>query len=449
MFRKWPFFQRLLSWTKPYAPEERGTRFYQRYDWNSLIGEEDGLRAIQPGLMDGTSYFPARAEMEQNLVTFAREARLQVRYGCRWTGTRRDDRGFVLETTDGEYRCRVPVFAFGIAEPWKPDIPGMEGVPHYADTRAPETYAGKKILIIGKEVSAFELANGFLPWAKQIALASPRPVALSVVTRSLVGVRARYVQPYEDHVLGGGVVLANASIDGIDRNGSGYRVRTSRSDGGGALVFEVDDVIATTGFTPPLGDLPELGVPVAGRERIPSQTPLFESIGVPDLYFAGTVTRGAPGLKKHGLPSSSGAVHGHRYNARILARHIAQKYFSVDPARPTLQAGAVLSYLLTELTRAPELWHQKSYLARTILTDPARGIIDDGILPLQLFVDADGPDGVAVAIEANATGEIYPAVYVRKNNAITEHLLPSNPLLDFETAEHRNQLADALRPLGL
>ena len=449
MFRKWPFFQRLLSWTKPYAPEQRGTRYYERYDWNSLIAEEDRLRAIQPGLMDGSSYFPARAEMEQNLATFARDGGLAIRYGCRWTGTRRDEQGFVLETSDGEYRCRVAVFAFGISQPWKPDIPGMANVPHYADTRAPESYAGKRILIIGKEVSAFELANGFLPWAKQIVLASPRPVALSVVTKSLVGVRARYVQPYEDNALGGGVVLANASIDGVDRIAGGFRVRTARSDGGGALVFEVDDVIATTGFTPPLGDLPELGVPVAGRERIPSQTPLFESIGVPDLYFAGTATRGAPGLKKHGLPSSSGAVHGHRYNARILARHIAQKYFATDPARPTLEAGAVLPYLLAELTRAPELWHQKSYLSRTILTDPARGIIDDGILPLQLFVDSDGPDGVAVAVEANAAGDIYPAVYVRKNNAITEHLLPTNPLLDFETAEHRKQLADALGPLHL
>ena len=449
MFRRWPFFQRLLSWTKPYAPEERGSRYYERYDWNSLIGEEDRLRAIQPGLMDGSSYFPARAEMEQNLQTFAREAGLQIRQDCRWTATRRDDKGFVLETTDGEYRSKVVVFAFGIAQPWKPPIPGIAEVGHYADTRAPETYAGKRILIIGKEVSAFELANGFLPWAKQIVLASPRPVALSVVTRSLVGVRARYVQPYEDNVLGGGVLLVNASIDGVDRTPTGFRVRTSRSDGGGALVFEVDDVIATTGFTPPLGDLEAFGVPVAGRERIPSQTPLFESIGVPDMYFAGTATRGAPGLKKHGLPSSSGAVHGHRYNARILARHLAQKYFAIDPDRPQLKADDLLTYLLAEVTRAPELWHQKSYLARTVLADPTRGLIDDGILPLQLFVDVNGPDGVAVTIEANPAGEIYPAIYVRRNNAITEHLLPSSPLLDFETAEHRKQLADALAPLGL
>ena len=37
MFRRFPFFQRLLSWTKPYAAVPRGTRAYERYDWNSLL----------------------------------------------------------------------------------------------------------------------------------------------------------------------------------------------------------------------------------------------------------------------------------------------------------------------------------------------------------------------------------------------------------------------------
>ena len=168
---------------------------------------------------------------------------------------------------------------------------------------------------------------------------------------------------------------------------------------------------------------------------------------MPDLYFAGTVTQGAPGLKKHGLPSSSGGVGGHRYNGRVLARHIAAKYLGIDPARPSLQADAVVSYLLSEVTRAPELWLQKSYLARVVLADPARGIVDDGILPLQHFVDSGGADGVAAAVEANPKGENYAAIYVRRANAIAEHLLPTNPLLDFETAEHRAQLAAALAPI--
>ena len=109
-----------------------------------------------------------------------------------------------------------------------------------------------------------------------------------------------------------------------------------------------------------------------------------------------------------------------------------------------LKREDVLGYLLSEITRAPELWHQKSYLARSVLFDAQRGIIDDGIVPLQQFADSGGADGVAVAVEANTNGEIYPAVYVRKDNVVTENLLPQNPLLDFETAEHRAQLTAAL-----
>ena len=52
MFRRWPFFQRLLSWTKPHAPVPRGTRAYERYDWNSLLGETAETRAIQPEFME-------------------------------------------------------------------------------------------------------------------------------------------------------------------------------------------------------------------------------------------------------------------------------------------------------------------------------------------------------------------------------------------------------------
>src|SRR5918999_4853846 len=88
MFRRWPFFQRLLSWTKPYAPADRTSRAYERYDWNSLLAGEPDARALMPGLMDGSSYFPARPEMERNLVAFAERARVDVRYECIWQTTR-------------------------------------------------------------------------------------------------------------------------------------------------------------------------------------------------------------------------------------------------------------------------------------------------------------------------------------------------------------------------
>ena len=101
MFRRFPFFQRLLSWTKPYAQLAHDSREYERYDWNSLVAHEPEQRAVMPTLMDGTSEFPSRAEMEAGLRLFAERTGLRVRYDTPWQGTTRDGDDYVLHTPDG------------------------------------------------------------------------------------------------------------------------------------------------------------------------------------------------------------------------------------------------------------------------------------------------------------------------------------------------------------
>ena len=451
MFRRWPFFQRLLSWTKPYAPVPRGTRPYERYDWNSLIPETDDHRAVMVGLMDGTSYFPSRPEMQAGLEAFVSRTELPVRFNCRWTGTRRlDDGRFALETTDGEYTTGTLVIAVGVAEPWRPTSPGMELAAHYADTRPVEQYADRRIFIIGKQNSGFELASGMLPWARRIVIASPSPAKLSVNTHSLVGIRARYVQPYEDHVLGGGVAILDAAIEGIEHGepgGAPFKVITRRSTDSVEMVFEADDVIAATGFVAPLLDLPDLGVATFGQSRLPAQTPFWESATVPGIFFAGTIGQGSAGLKKHGIPSNSGAVQGARYNARVLARQIAASRFGTSPDRPQVAPERVVDMLLDELTLGPELWHQRAYLARVLSLDPADGIRDEGILPLAWFVDAAGPDAIAATLETDGTGAVYPVIYLRRGGAVSEHAIDPHPLLDYRTEQARRDLDSILAPI--
>ena len=458
MFRRWPFFQRLLSWTKPYAPVEHAARGYERYDWNSLLADEPELRGIQAGFMDGSSSFPSRPEMERNLATFAERAGVTVRYGCRWQSTRIEEtasgRRFVLGTSDGEYGCRVAVFAVGVAEPWSPSTPGIEHAAHYAATRPAETYAGRRLFIIGKQNSGFELASGLLQHASGIILSSPSPASLSVVTKSLVGIRARYLQPYEDHVLGGGVGILDAATESIERApGAGpdgpLLVRVRRSDGSGQLVIEVDEVIAATGFVTPLRDLPALGVATFGHSRLPAQTPWWESATVPGIFFAGTIGQGASGLKKHGIPSNSGAVHGHRYNGRLLAGEIARRHFGWLAKRPTVASARVVDHLLASIEESPELWHQKAYLARVVSLSSEDGPRDEGTQPLSVFLDsATGPDAAAMTLEADGSGAIYPVVYVRRSGSVTEVPLEPHPLLDFATPDHRARLADALTVVG-
>ncbi len=453
MFRHWPFFQRLLSWTKPHAPVDRGTRTYERYDWNSLLTDDPAARAIQPELMDGSSYFPSRPEMEANLAAFAERAGVQVRYECAWTGTRREDgpagERLVVETVDGEYRCEALVVAVGVSQPFTPPGEGMEHAYHYAEVRPAESYAGRRIFIIGKQNSGFELASGLLPWARQLILASPSATKLSVDTRSLVGVRARYVQPFEDYVLGGGVAVLDASIDRIAplADGVGFEVRVRRSDGGPDLSVEVDDVISATGFVSPLLDLPDLGVTTFGAARLPTQTSWWESQSVPGIYFAGTIGQGSKGLRKHGMPSNSGAVHGARYNARVLAGHLAASRFGVARPRPAIAASDLVGFIATELTEGPELWHQKGYLARAVTVDPTLGLVDDGVQPLTHLLDDHGADGVAVTLEADGTGALYPVLYVQQEGRRTEVILDPDPLLRYDTEPARAAIADAVRPL--
>jgi thioredoxin reductase len=436
MFRKWPIFQRLLSWTKPDAPHGRGTREYEWYDHNSLIADDSSCRALVAAEMDRSFMVPSRPEMERGLACFADRGGVAVRYACTWESTRREEDGFTLVTSDGEYRARAVVFAVGVTDPWKSTIPGIEGVPHYAETKEPRAYEGKRVLIIGKRNSGFELADGLEPWARQIVLVSPRPVQAGVL--ALATVRVRYFEPLEDAAWGGGTLALDAAVERIERTGEEYRLVAQGTTTPGELVLEADAAIAATGFRAPLRDLPALGLDTVGDGRIPALSPLWGSVSLPGAYFAGNAMQGAAGLRKHGVGSASGTVSGFRYNARVLARHLAKQLgHHVELERVAKED--VVPYLVSELTSGPELWTQKGYLARAIFPD---GTTD--IVPLAHFLDNCERGSIAATMEMNAEGEIYPVVYGRQREEIEERVLPPHPLHDYGGGEYRRELQSLL-----
>jgi hypothetical protein len=290
--------------------------------------------------------------------------------------------------------------------------------------------------VIGKRNSAFELADGLAPWARRIVLVSPRPVNTSVL--ALSSVRVRYMQPLEMHQYGGrsGIFALDAAVHRIERTTDGMRVHAAGTTVPAELTLEADEVIAATGFRTPLRDLPKLGVATVAQGRIPALTPLWESVGAPGIYFAGNATQGAAGLRKHGVASSSAALHGFRYNARVLARHLARKLGLAVPTEGVAWAEAP-AFLARELAGAPELWAQKAYLARVVT---AAGETD--VEPLAHFVDAAGPDALAATIEMNADGELYPVVYARRRGRVEEHVLPPHHLHEYDRDEYERKLSE-------
>ena len=448
MFRHFPYFDRLISWTKPFAPVKPGTREYVRYDWNSLIGDTAAHNALVRPYMDNASYFPSRQAMQKGLTDFAQKGKVKVRYGCNWEGTRKNKEGFKLITSDGVYGAKLLVIAAGVTKPWIPSyIPGIKLATHYADLKTASGYSGKRIFIVGKRNSGFEVANGLLTRASQLILASPSPLKVSLDVAHPTSARVVYLQPYEDSVLGGGHLVLDATITKITRIRNGFRVVTSGTTRPGDMIFDVDEVIATTGFEAPLRDLAKLGVSLFGQASLPAQTNFWESSTVPGIYFAGSITAGSAGLNKYGRQSSSGVVHGFRHNARVLARHIAMTHFGYEPKRRLVSPHDVTDFLLSEATRSPEIWNQKSYLARVLRFEDSGDVVDEWFQPLAHFVDSTGPPAVAITIETDPTGIIRPALYVRRLGNVEEHILDSNLLSDFETDDHRAKVKSLLKGL--
>ena len=447
MFRQFPFFDRLISWSKPFPPTDAGALAYERFDWNSLLANNPRHRGLVRKEMDGTSYFPRRSEMERGLVRFAEVAGMKVRYGCGWEATRRESGRYVLSTSDGEYSAPLVIFAIGVTEPWLPEIPGARHVVHYVDLKRPRDYAGKRVLILGKRNSGFETAHGLLPWASRIVMTSPSPVTFSITARHPSAARAVYMQPYEDYVLGGGHYVLDAAPTAIEPTAGALRVRLEGTTEAQSWTFEVDEVVGATGFQTPIKDLGEVGVKTFGHQRFPALTPFWESASAPGIFFAGSTSQGAPGLKKYGRASNSGVVNGFRHNARVLASHIATTYFGRPPSTTPVRRSDVVRHLLDNACEDGALWNQQAYLARVVELPPRGPGVDVGLQPLTHFLDSSNDPALAITVETGPSGEIHPVIYLRGTNRCSEHGLETAPLLDFRTKANRSTLQALVKQL--
>lgn len=447
MFQRFPLFERLISWTHAGAEASRGTREFEVHDQNSLVAEEPELGALVAAQIAEGHRRPSRDEMAAALREFAERAPVPVRYGCTWESTRLEESSVVLVTSDGEYRCRAAVFAIGMTEPWLAPIPGLELEHHYVHVEsASDRYRDRRVVIIGKRNSAFEIGEAISRHGlRELTLVSPRPPELGRLARSPL--RPWYLTPYDEHVRGApGRYVLNASVDRVERREGGYVVHALDPSRPEPLLLEADDVIAATGFRAPLRDLPELGVATVRDGRLPALTPFWESVTVPGLFFAGNVTDAAPGLRKHGVASLSTMVCGFRYNARVLAGRLAETLFGAGLERPVVAREQVVPYLIRELNHAPEIAFQKGYLARVLAVAPGPEVRDDGILPLEVFVDGED-DGIAATLEFDAEETILPMIYVRRGGVLREEPLPPHPLRRYDEPLYHEALASLLRPL--
>jgi len=136
-------------------------------------------------------------------------------------------------------------------------------------------------------------------------------------------VRAVNFQLVENYMLKHQSAMLDCEIDEIVPSGSGFNVTVNYTHAECEIeTLYFDEIISTTGFVSDLKCL-ENGLKISNLhgEKFPSINGEFESTDVSNLFFAGAQTHGLD----YKQTSSSGFVHGFRYNSDALANILIEK----------------------------------------------------------------------------------------------------------------------------
>ncbi|GIG88070.1 FAD-dependent oxidoreductase [Plantactinospora endophytica] len=359
-FTRFPRHRQLISINKPRTGSD-DPELNLRLDWNSLLTDDPALLFTRYT----DRYFPDAELMVRYLADFATAAGVRVRYGSRVVRVARTaEDGFSVTDQQGTtYRAARVVVATGVSQPYVPPIPGVGYAERYdAMSVDPHDFTDQRVLIIGKGNSAFETADNLMETTTLIHLAGPHSIRMAWRTHYVGHLRAvnnNFLDTYQ-------LKSANAILDGnvrrIVRDADGYRVTFSFSRADEVTKeLRYDRVLLCTGFRfdPSIFDdscRPELVI----DDRFPAQTSEWESVNVPDLFFAGTLSQ-----ERDFKRSTSGFIHGFRYAVRALHRVLERRYHDVPWPAEKLDATAwsMADAIIARVNRSSALWQQFGVLA--------------------------------------------------------------------------------------
>lgn len=365
-FQRFPRHRTLISTNKVHTgyddPELR-----LRMDWNSLLSDDPELLFTRYS----PRYFPPADEMVRYLSDFAERTGVRVRYGVEVARISRDPDGFTVTDRAGEARrARRVVVATGVSLPNVPDIPGVELAERYDSFDPdPETFTGRRVLIIGRGNSAFETADSLMEHAAVIHVVGSGSLPMAWRTHYVGHLRAVNNNFLDSYQLKSQNALLDGRVLAIRRAADGFHVPVAfeRADD---VVKEIryDRVIVATGFRLDTSVFDESCAPdLTVNDRFPALTAVGESVNVPDLYFAGTLMQGRD-FKK----ATTGFIHGFRYTVRALHRALRQRYegepWPVTELGP--DTGRAVAEVITRVNRSSALWQQFGVLGDLLLLSP-------------------------------------------------------------------------------
>ncbi|MEO3770164.1 NAD(P)-binding domain-containing protein [Micromonospora sp. B9E7] len=389
-FETYPRHRQLISinkvWTGSTDPE-----FNLRSDWNSLLTDDPALLFKNYS----TRYFPAADDLVRYLADFARG--LSVRYDTRVTSVSKTGDVFTVRAGDQSWAARRVVVATGVSQLYLPPIEGADLAERYDTVSVdPADFVNQRVLIIGKGNSAFETADALTETAATIHVAGPHSIKLAWQSHYVGHLRAvnnNFLDTYQ-------LKSQNAVLDGTveqisQREGGGFRVlfRYARTVEN-LREIEYDRVILCTGFRFDASIFAESARPeLVINDRFPAQTPAFESVNVPGLYFAGTLSQ-----QRDFKKSTNGFIHGFRYATRALHHILRERHHGQPwPSRQiALTPEAIADSIIARINVTSALWQQFSVLGDVITVEGEAACYREEV-PVAYLRDAE-PDVFAFLV---------------------------------------------------
>lgn len=325
-FETYPRHRTLLSLNKRFN-YYASPSFNLRHDWNSILSDGPG-----PLFTDySEDLFPHADDMVRYLRDYRRFHNLRIRTNSRVGSIRRTDAGrFDVGFNDGSITADRVFLATGPVAPRVPDVAGIELARGYADhTLDARAYRNRKVAIIGRGNSAFEVANHIAAEAAMVHLLVAKPVR----------------HAWDTHYPGDLRAINNTVLDMYQLKSLhatlSYEVRRIRRAESGMLAVDVEeelphwdppvvqrrtieyhDVIYCTGWR--FADTSLFGSGVVPRTshrgKYFALSPWWETT-LPGLYCVGTC------MQERDRRAASSFIHGFRYNVRTLYRRIEEQVY--------------------------------------------------------------------------------------------------------------------------
>jgi thioredoxin reductase len=375
-FEQQPRHRTLLSINKIHNlyPERE---FNLRHDWNSLLTDDDSLQFRNYS----RALFPSADDLVRYLRDFAERGNFPIEYECRVDSISRSGNGFTVACTSGRrFECHRLLMATGTVAEMPPlDLDGIEHTTSYATHELdPGIYENKRVAIVGRGNSAFEVANHLAGSAAVIhIMVGDRPPRHAWQTHFVGDLRAinnTIIDMYQlkslHAMLGFRVLKVEKKPDGVlsvllEEDVADWKRPTTYR-----VTMDYDHVILCTGwrYYEPALFHHDCRPEADSRAKYPVLSSAWES-SVPGIYYVGAPTAGRD------RRAASGFIHGFRYNVRSLFHILEERHFGVPLPSSSfdLRRHSALedlaTHLLQRMSTSSGLYQVNGFLCDAIHAD--------------------------------------------------------------------------------